>query len=391
MRRRYESLMDIISAMLNRKPLSIAVVGAGVAGASCARFLSLAGHAVQVFDKARGPGGRLASRRAEWVDGLARAQTTRLDHGAVCITASTSDFQAFIEQALRAGWLAAWAPALAADSLPLEGSTRLYLPVPDLPSLCRHLLEGVAAKWSFAVDALHRGPDGWQLQAGGVPHGTRFDAVLLALPPAQAAPLLSPHRPDWARHAAVAPMQPCWTLMGVADAPQDSMPPVREWALSRPPSGPLAWVVRNDARPGRQRVPGQAHWVAHARAGWSRRHLEQPAEWVQQQLQAALAEYLGEHPGERMAWQHSAVHRWRYAMPQTSGVASHAPSRWDAASGLGLCGDHLGHTAHPSSSGVEGAWLSAQSLASAVLRPATEAPSTAAECTTSEMSPYLTA
>ncbi len=336
----------------------VAVIGAGIAGASCAHALTLAGLSVHVFDKSRGPGGRLATRRVEWIDREGQACTTRLDHGAVGITARTEAFQTFRDQALHAGWLAEWAPALAAGSSPAEDGDRLYVPVPDMPALCRRLLEGVAANWSFAVDRLHKNPLGWQVQAGGERHHLHFDAVVLALPPAQAAPLLSPYRRDWARHASVTPMQPCWTLMGVADAPE----PALGWDLARPPTGLLAWVLRNDARPGRERVPGQAHWVAHARAGWSRRHLEQPAAWVQQQLQAALAECVG----RPVDWHHCSVHRWRYALPQAHGTAPAVSVWWDAAQGLGVCGDFLGGC------GVEGAWLSAQALSAALLQPASD-------------------
>ncbi len=338
----------------------IAVIGAGIAGAACARALTLAGQSVHVFDKSRGPGGRLATRRVEWVDRQGQACTTRLDHGAVGITARSEAFQTFVDHALQAGCLAEWAPKLAAGSLPLEDGARLYVPAPDMPALCRRLLDGGAATWSFAVDGLHKSPLGWQVQAGGERHPLQFDAVVLALPPAQAAPLLGPHRPDWARRASVAPMQPCWTLMGVADAPRDAPAPAPSWDLARPPTGALAWVLRNDARPGRARMPGQVHWVAHARSGWSRRHLEQPPAWVQQQLQAALAECLG----RPVDWHHGAVHRWRYAVPQAHSVAPAASCWWDAAQGLGVCADFLG------GAGVEGAWLSAQSLSAALLRRA---------------------
>ena len=212
---------------------SVAVVGAGIAGAAVAHALLLAGHAVHMVDKSRGPGGRLATRHVEWIDQHGQACTTQFDHGAVGITARSAAFQRFIDQALHAGWLAEWAPALAAGSLALENGDRPCLPTPDLPSLCRHLLAGTAATWSFSVDSLHRGPLGWQLQAAGERHSQRFDAVVLAMPPAQAAPLLFPHRHDWARHASLAPMQPCWTLMGVADDPQ----PALGWDLARPPTG----------------------------------------------------------------------------------------------------------------------------------------------------------
>jgi predicted NAD/FAD-dependent oxidoreductase len=223
-----------------------------------------------------------------------------------------------------------------------------------MPALCRHLLDGLPVSASFAVDGLHRGPLGWQVQAGGIRYASTFDVVLLALPPAQAAPLLHPHQRDWARCASAALMQPCWTLMGIADDPQ----PDSAWDLARPPSGPLAWVLRNDARPDRASVPGQAHWVAHARTGWSRRHLEQPAAWVQQCMQVALADCVG----RPVDWHHCTVQRWRYALPQAGGSAPSASAWWDAAQGLGVCGDFLGR------SGVEGAWLSAQSLCTAVLR-----------------------
>lgn len=341
-------------AMSTPNAQRIAVIGAGMAGAACARALTQAGHAVQVFDKARGAGGRMATRRVEWVDRQGHLITTRLDHGAVGFTASSPAFQAFADQAQRAGCLAPWPYRLEARSLPLEGHGPLYVPVPDMPALCRHLLDGVAVEWSSPVDRLHRGALGWQVETCGEPHAATFDAVLLALPPAQAAPLLSLHRPDWARHASIATMQPCWTLMGIADAPEEA--PC--WDLLRPPTGPLAWLLRSDARPGRQRVPGQAHWVAHAKSGWSRRHLEQPSAWVQAAMQDAITECLG----RPVDWLHGTVHRWRYALPQAQRPALAEPCWWDAAQGLGVCGDFLG------GDGVEGAWLSARSLSTALLQ-----------------------
>nr|MBP8061530.1 FAD-dependent oxidoreductase [Polaromonas sp.] len=47
-------------------PRHIAVVGAGIAGIACARTLMQAGHQVTVFEKSRGAGGRMATRRTEF-------------------------------------------------------------------------------------------------------------------------------------------------------------------------------------------------------------------------------------------------------------------------------------------------------------------------------------
>jgi renalase len=335
---------------------SVAIVGAGMTGATLAQVLLRAGHPVQVFDKSRGPGGRLATRRLTWTDTQGQAAIARLDHGALALQARTDGFRRWVAQARHDGLLADWSPRLAPSSLPLERDTPWAVPTPDQPSLCRHLLQGATTHWSATVDTLHPSPAGWQLQVNGQRLDTTFGTVVLALPPAQAAPLLGPHRPDWARHASLAPMQPCWTVMGVAADPVQNAP---AWDLAQPATGPLAWAMRSDSRPGRTRVPGQAHWVLHARAGWSRRHLEEPAEWVQQQLQAALADWLG----RPVAWLHGTAHRWRYALPQAQ-LTAPADACWvDAGLGLGVCGDFLG------GHGVEGAWLSAQALAASLLAP----------------------
>ncbi|MCU0921095.1 MAG: hypothetical protein MUF08_02620 [Burkholderiaceae bacterium] len=216
------------------------------------------------------------------------------------------------------------------------------------------MLRDIPVISSFAVDRLWRDPFGWQLAAAGSVLPGHFDAVVLALPPAQAAPLLSPHRSDWAQRASLALMQPCWTLLGVARRPTHDL----RWDVGRPEQGPLAWVLRNDAKPGRGSSAGEAQWVVHARAGWSRQHLEQPADWVQARLQAELQVWLG----EPIEWQHAVVHRWRYANLQPSGAALARQGWWDDRLGLGVCGDFLG------GAGVEGAWLSAQALSSSMLQ-----------------------
>lgn len=342
-------------------PSSVVVIGTGVAGSICARNLALAGCAVHVVDKSRGVGGRLATRRLQWLDATSQSRTAHLDHGAPAFSVSDEAFRQFLVATTPPGALARWNPTLAVGGRALESTAPLWLPQPDMPSLCRHWLRDIPVSLSFAVDSLVRHPAGWQLQAAGATLPGHFDAVVLALPPAQAAPLLAPYRGDWAQRASLTMMQPCWTLMGVARQPATAP----AWDVARPEKGPLAWIMRSDARPGRAPSPGEAHWVAHSRAGWSRQHLEQPAEWVQSQLQAALQDALG----EPVDWQHAVVHRWRYATPPSSASAAHArPCWWDAARGLGACSDFLG------GDGVEGAWRSAQTLTESILRRGAGAP-----------------
>ena len=354
----------------------MAVIGAGFAGSALACALTKAGKSVHVFDKSRGPGGRLASRRLEWIDRDGHNLTTHLDHGALGLSAVTPNFQDFIDQATRAHWLAEWTLTPAPGGLPLDGQARLHVPVPDMPSLCRHLLSNITSSWSFAVDRLHHDPSGWWITAGDRCHSAPFDAVVVALPPLQAAPLISPHRSDWARSASIVSMHPCWTLIGVAD----SLEPAIDWDLGRPINGPLGWVVRSDRKPGRIRIAGHDHWVVHARSGWSRQHIEQPACEVLTSMQTALADYLG----QPVQWQHCTAHRWRYALARAMKTKPSRPSWWDAARGLGVCGDFFGD------SGLEDAWQSARSLHAAMLDLPFDAEAPSSAFSTAIFSPPLT-
>ena len=84
-------------------PLHYAVIGAGIAGLSCARALAASGVHVTVFDKSRGSGGRMSTRRGEgWA----------CDHGAQYFTARDPLFQAELARWQAAGVAARWQPRL---------------------------------------------------------------------------------------------------------------------------------------------------------------------------------------------------------------------------------------------------------------------------------------
>ena len=69
--------------------LPVAIIGAGLAGLSCAQALVQAGYQVHVFDKSRGPSGRMSTRRAE-----DHAGPWQCDRGAQYFTARDATFRA---------------------------------------------------------------------------------------------------------------------------------------------------------------------------------------------------------------------------------------------------------------------------------------------------------
>jgi len=120
--------------------------------------------------------------------------------------------------------------------------------------------------------------------------------------------------------------------------------------------GPLAWVARNSAKPGR---PGPAQgapdcWVIQASADWSRQHLEQTPEEVIGQIADAFADLAGIALPDPLV---ARAHRWRFARP----VGAGSTALWDDMLRLGACGDWL---TEPT---VQGAWLSGDALAGRIL------------------------
>jgi hypothetical protein len=329
----------------------VAVVGAGIAGAACAASLQQAGLYVTLFDKSRSVGGRLATRRAAWTGGDGVAQQVEFDHGAQFIEARQPRFGAMLARAAAAGAVAPWRPRVHAR-WPAAAVRDGWVPTPGMPALVRHLARDVPQQTEQAVQRLHRTRRGWQLVlAGGVSTGP-YDQVVLALPPAQAAVLLAGHHDRWANDLAAVPMAPCWTLMAATD---DVDWP---WDAAEPEGGALAWVARNDRKPGRRVPRGIATWVAQATPAWSAAHLEADPAAVANDLRGALQALLPARGpvGQALRWHHAGVHRWRYALPIDRSVDGRE-CWWDADRGLGVCGDYF------NGGNVEAAWRSGDELA----------------------------
>lgn len=325
-------------------PLHYAVVGAGIAGLSCARALTDAGVRVTVLDKGRGSGGRMSTRRGEgWA----------CDHGAQYFTARDPRFRAEVARWLAAGVAARWQPRLTvfgADgrraALGEAGAALArHVGTPRMTAPARHLAEGLNLRLQGTVNALYCYDHGWELataEHGLLPEA--FDGVLLALPAPQAVPLLQPVAPDLAAIAGAARMQACWALMARFDAPL-----ALDFDAAFINHGPLRWIARDTSKPGRA---GMETWTLHASPAWSEAHLEETPERVASALIAAFRALGGESP---VLW---SAHRWRYAIT-ASAVAEGCA--WRAGDGIGLCGDWL------NGGRVEGAWLSGQALAHGVL------------------------
>jgi predicted NAD/FAD-dependent oxidoreductase len=256
-----------------------AVIGAGLAGLAGARVLREAGWDVTVFDKGRGVGGRLATRRTEF---------GAFDHGAQFMTVRGAAFRAFLEGTEAA---AQWSAS---------GETLGWVGLPGMSGAAKALAAGLEVRTGAEISALRRTAPGWRLE--GAPDAAAFDRVLLTAPAPQAARLA----PEAAEALSGVEMAPCWALM--LALPEPWRGPAE---AARPGSGPIAWAARESGKPGRAAAPER--WVIHAAPDWSRANLELDRETAAARLLEAAGAAFAPPPAPLYA----AAHRWRYARVET--------------------------------------------------------------------------
>lgn len=309
------------------RAMKIAIVGAGIAGLSCAEMLQAAGHTILLFDKGRGAGGRMATRRVPTPSG-----DVAFDHGAQYFTTRDPRFAAAVTRWQGSGMVAPW-PSAGDDA---------WVGTPGMNAVVKGLSRPLAVQWNSRIDALSRVDGSWFLDPVT---DNPFDAVIVATPAEQAAPLLVAHDPAMAAMAQGCPSAPCWTAM-VAFAERIAITGdiVRD-------AGIIGWAARNSAKPGRT---GLEAWVIQATADWSRDHLEDDEASVVDALLSALASEASRVlpvPVVRIG------HRWRYAR---AGTAPHG-SLWNEAMRIGAVGDWL------LAPRIESAWLSGRMLADRII------------------------
>lgn len=310
--------------------MNFAIIGAGMSGLACADALSDAGHSVALFDKGRGPGGRMSTRRLATPLGEAS-----FDHGAQYFTVRDPGFARCVSDWGKRGIAVPW-PEAGADA---------WVGVPGMNAVIKEMAAPHSVIWDSLVSSIARKRGLWWLADKEAETGP-FDAVILAVPAEQAAAILSLHDFQMARTALIARSQPCWTGMFAFDRPLEGLPPILRQ------TGDIAWAARNSAKPGRS---GPESWVVQASAAWSSSWLEASQEDVSAMLHAAFSKACGQAVPSPVA---AVSHRWRFALSAGTGEGA----LWNPVIGLGVCGDWL------LGPRVECAWLSGRMLARRCLR-----------------------
>lgn len=301
--------------------IKIAIVGAGLSGLVLARELSNFAD-IQIFEKARGVGGRMTTRYAD---------PYQFDHGAQYFTAQTKEFQSFLEPYIELGLIAPWD----AEFVQLEGEKIIqtrhwtnehphYVAVPKMNQLCKELASKLNVNIKTRIKSLEKNVNHWQLTSEDNQNLGLFDWVVSTAPPEQTINLFPDNFSDIKRLEQTK-MQGCFSLM-LGFAESLNIP----WHAAHVQNADISWISINTTKPGR---PEHFSLLAHSTNSWAETHMEDDLQQVQAHLLHELERVIQQNVTDA---NHIALHRWRYAnIEKQSGKTF----LLDQDSQLAACGD----------------------------------------------------
>jgi hypothetical protein len=263
------------------------VVGAGAAGLHAARQLMAYGRDVVVFDKGRGVGGRMATRRA--------SQAT-FDHGAQFFTVRNDRFAELLRCDIDSGLVNAWC-----DGFDQRDGHPRYRVHGGMTALAKRWATGLDVRLSQLVFRTIFANGEWQVVLDdGTVHIA--DELVLTCPIPQSFSLLIDSgvrvpeelwRTDYDRTLC---------LLAVLDRP------ARLGPHGATQSAPGFTFLADNSLKGISTAPAI---TAHADATWSGAHWDEPNDTISEALGTLVEPLLG---GSRIV--SAQIKRWRFATPQ---------------------------------------------------------------------------
>lgn len=336
-------------------PGPVAIVGAGVAGLSCARELVDHGVEVQILEKSRGVGGRCATRR---IEGAA------VDHGLAFYHGDDPEFLTALRE-VESDPPIEWPKRITGDGAPCQpnayrpGHTRLAY-ASGVSAFPKHLATGMEVRLETRATALAPA-DGVVVLHTDRGEEIRARTAVLTAPPAQAAALLrtvtgEPSRDVTATIELLSGVSTvrCLTVI-VAFA---GTVPDPGWDVCYPRESDILQQVIHDSA--KRAAPSRRLFVCQARPGWSADHWDDPeSDWIGAMLEE-LAHILG-GSDLRPSW--TATQRWRFArMTGGDGLTAPILIEFPAGGRIGITGEAMA-----GGGGVQSAWQAGRRMARRLL------------------------
>ncbi len=322
------------------KHTEVAIIGAGVTGLAAASRLSPRNY--RIFEKSRGPGGRLASKRMDAV---------RADIVAQFFTGRDHRFQVTVDSAVAAGFVTQWQPNMGTfeDHQPIASPDRQarFVGHPYMNSLGRFLSQNIEIQTESRVQTIEPNGDLFRLILTSQETLTA-DCVLVTAPVDQMVAMLQHF--DVEQLGSRFAMDPTWTTVLSVEEPLRGSAGESFDALFGGDHPLFDFIAVENSKPGRQ----SNFIVVHATPEWSTQHLESDPAEISELIREALSETF------QVTTQAKVSHRWRYARP-TNPKFTAQKRIYQVSPNLWVAGDYL------AGGRVEGAYLSGLEAAERIL------------------------
>ena len=324
--------------------IKIAIIGAGMAGLTTAHALGDYAK-VTVFEKSKGPGGRLSTRHHE---------SFAFDHGAQFFTSKTDEFTRFIRPFIEKGIITRWQPSIASytnnhidERTHWETDQPHYIGVPSMNEIAKQLSQNLSISYDTHINKLERIHHKWHMTDDKKNQSDTYDWIILTAPAPQSAALLPPSVAFYEDVKSYS-MTSCYAMMaGFRHITQLS------FDAAKNNHSAIKWVCLNHLKPGRNHLPSL---LLHTNENWAKQHINDDHSLIVELLSREASSMLGIDFSKA---DYLRAHRWLYA------GTSHTSAQGffiDNKRSIGACGDWC------TEGSVEGAFTSASMLAQQIIK-----------------------
>ncbi len=298
----------------------VAVIGAGISGLALANKLKKYFEVV-VFEKSRGYGGRVATRRAgEFI----------FDHGAQFFKVKTDEFREYIKPMIDKGIVDIWKARFVEIDNGKITNNRIwgddpsnYVGTPSMNSIGKYMANGLDVRLSEKVANVAQGTK-WELYDEAGANIGEFDWVVSAIPPKQVIEMI-PDVINLYSKISSYEMLACYSLMlGY----EEKMDIGFDAALIK--GADISWLSVNSSK-----LPGANNttFLIHSTNKWASQNIDRDRDWVKGYLCNELSNLV---PIKTESANYIGLQGWRYANIKKQ---NNIEFFLDKDNKFGLCGD----------------------------------------------------
>ncbi len=301
--------------------VKIAIIGAGISGLALANTIKNSAD-IELFEKSRGFGGRVATRRAD---------DFNFDHGAQFFKVKTLEFQNYIQPMVDQNIIELWKARFIeiidgkiTNKRTWGNDPANYVGNPSMNSIGKYMAEGLNVQLSKKVEKLSK-VDKWILYDENNEALGEYDWVISSIPPLQAQQMIPDLKiifPNIKEYEMLA----CFSLMLGYEQPIEL-----DFDAALVKGFDISWISVNSSKPSRD---NNYTLLVHSTNKWAQENIDKDRDWVKDYLCDELKKII---PIKTEKAEYIGLQGWRYAniMKQKKGFEYFLNHE----NQIGLCGD----------------------------------------------------